>query len=72
MSIGTPAQLLAAQLTYDNMAPPPDSEAGEIVAAIRASEHYIGIAERALQAGDCDAARDYLRSAIEELELEAS
>lgn len=72
MTIATPYQLRAAQERWDNMAPPADTEAGEIAEAIRQAEHCIGRAERAMHAGDCDAARDLLRSAIEELELEAS
>lgn len=45
-----------------------DEERGWIAEQIRIAEGLIGRAERALMAGDTDAARDLVRSAITELE----
>jgi hypothetical protein len=55
------------QLAFDNMAEPEPTDADAIREAIRLCDHYTGRAERALQAGDCDAACDLLRSAMQEL-----
>jgi hypothetical protein len=64
---GTAAQLRAAQERWDNMAEPEPTDADAIREAIRLCDHYTGRAERALQAGDIDAARDLLSSAMREL-----
>jgi hypothetical protein len=61
----------AAQARYDNMAPPEptplDDLAAEVADIIELCEETIGRAQRALEAGQLDAARDLLIEAGREL-----
>ena len=70
--IGTPSQLLAAQLRWDDMAEPEGDESDGLIESIRIAmvrcEETLGRADRALDRGDTDAAQDLLRPAINELE----
>lgn len=61
------ARFAVAQRAWGNRAEPEPSEADDIREAIRLCDHYTGRAERALQAGDIDAALDLLGSAMREL-----
>lgn len=61
------AALASAQRAWDNLAEPEPTEADAIREQIRLAEEYIGRAERALQAGDNDAACDLLSCAMREL-----
>ena len=76
MSIGTPSQLLAAQLRLDNLAEPEADETDGLIdsisIAIARCEETLGLAELALNRRDTDAAQDLVRSAINELEEVAS
>ena len=57
---------------FDDIAEPEGDESDEIREAILRAESDFGRVERALKAGDIEAARDLLRSSINELEVEAS
>ena len=61
----------AAQDRWDNMAPPEPDETDDIVSEllciIREHEEQLGRAERALNSGDLDAARDLLIDSGREL-----
>ena len=61
-----------AQQAYDYRAEPEGDERDEIEEAITRAEETLGRAERALAKGDNEAARDLLRAAIIELEVEAT
>ncbi len=67
-AIRTQVALASAQRAFDDMPEPDDGESVcAIREAIRLCDHYTGRAERALQAGDIDAACDLLGSAMREL-----
>lgn len=61
----------AAQAHYDNLSPPEPDETDDIVSEllciIREHEEQLGRAERALDGGDIDAARDILIDSGREL-----
>ena len=60
----------AAQAHYDSLSPPePDDDdiASELLCIIREHEEQLGRAERALDSGDLDAARDLLIDSGREL-----
>ena len=61
-----------AQQLFDDMPEPAGDEAGEIQEVIRLAQEALARAERALHKCDNEAARDHLRSAIIDLEAEAS
>ena len=71
MSIGTPSQLLAAQLRFDNLAEPEPDETDGLIDSIRIAiarcEETIGRVEMALNRRDTDAAQDLCASAMKEL-----
>ena len=72
MALRNQVTMAQAQQAFDDLSEPDGDEADEIREAILRAESYFGRVERALRAGDIEAARDLLRSAINELEVEAS
>ena len=76
LAIRNASTLAQAQSSFDNMAEPEPTEREILINDIRQAGalciEYIGRAERAAERGDEDAARDYLRSATAELQVEAS
>ena len=72
MALRNRVTMAQCQQAFDDLAEPDGTEADEIREAILRAESYFGRVERALKNGDIDAARDLLRSAINELEVEAS
>ena len=72
MALRNQVTMAQAQQAFDDLAEPEGDESDEIREAILRAESYFGRVERALTAGDIEAARDLLRSSINELEVEAS
>jgi hypothetical protein len=65
---GTERQLRSAQAAYDNRAEPEVSAAaGWMLEQIRIAEEMLGRADRAIRAGNLDAAADLIQCAANEL-----
>ena len=72
MALRERVTMAQCQQAFDDLAEPEGDERDEIAEAMRLAEEVLGRAQRALAKGDAAAARDLMRSAIRELEAEAS